>query len=147
MLNQDSFRELANFSDRLNRALEGHGTLRGDRQESMALADWAPVVDVLETESEFLLVVELPGVDKTDVKVSVEAGVLTLAGNREQEKEAKGVWYHRVERAYGRFARTFTVPDLVDEERLTAEFRNGLLIVRLPKSEKAKPRSIDVRVS
>jgi HSP20 family protein len=105
------------------------------------------VVDVLETESEFLLVVELPGVDKTDVKVSVEAGVLTLAGNREQEKEAKGVRYHRVERAYGRFARTFTVPDLVDEERLTAEFRNGLLIVRLPKSEKAKPRSIDVRVS
>lgn len=146
MLNQDSIRELESMSKRLNGALGGRSMQRGD-QESMALADWVPVVDVMETESEFLLQAELPGVEKKDVKLSVEAGVLTLTGHREQEKEQKGTRFHRVERAYGRFARSYTVPELVDEQKLTAEFRNGILTVRLPKSEKAKPRSIEVQVN
>lgn len=147
MINQDSLRELENMSQRLNGVLRGRGTPREDREEAMALADWIPMVDVVETEGEFLLHAELPGVEKKDVKLSIERGVLTLAGQRDQPKEEKGRRYHRVERTYGRFARSYTMPELVDEQKLTAEFRNGVLTVHLPKSEKAKPKSIEVQVN
>ena len=147
MINQDSLRELENMSQRLNGVLRGRSTPREDREEAMALADWIPMVDVVETEGEFLLHVELPGVEKKDVKLSIERGVLTLAGQRDQPKEEKGRRYHRVERTYGRFARSYTMPELVDEQKLTAEFRNGVLTVHLPKSEKAKPKSIEVQVN
>lgn len=114
----------------------------------MAVADWVPVVDVVETDSEFQLLVELPGVEKADVKLSIEAGVLTISGQRTQEREQqKTRRYHRVERSYGRFARSFTLPDSVDDEKLAAEFRNGILTIHLLKSEKAKPRSIEVKIS
>ena len=146
MINQDSLRELENMSQRLNGVLRGRSTPREDREEAMALADWIPMVDVVETEAEFLLHAELPGVEKQDVKLSIERGVLTLAGQRDQAKEEKGRRYHRIERAYGRFARSYTLPELVDEQKLTAEFRNGVLTVHLPKSEKAKPKSIEVQV-
>ena len=147
VINQDSLRELENMSQRLNGVLRGRGTPREDREEAMALADWIPMVDVVETEGEFLLHAELPGVEKKDVKLSIERGVLTLAGQRDQPKEDKGRRYHRVERTYGRFARSYTMPELVDEQKLTAEFRNGVLTVHLPKSEKAKPKSIEVQVN
>jgi HSP20 family protein len=147
LINQDSFRELENMSQRLNQVLAGRGGARGDREESIAVADWVPVVDILETDSEFQLLIELPGVDKDDVKLSIEAGVLSITGQRGQPKDEKGRRYHRVERAYGRFARSFSLPDTVDEQKLTAEFRNGILTVHLLKSEKAKPRSIEVKIS
>lgn len=148
MINQDSFRELENMSHRLNQVLAGRSALRGDREETMAVADWVPVVDVVETDSEFQLLVELPGVEKADVKLSIEAGVLTISGQRTQEREQqKTRRYHRVERSYGRFARSFTLPDSVDDEKLAAEFRNGILTIHLLKSEKAKPRSIEVKIS
>jgi HSP20 family protein len=149
MLSQDSLRELENLSRRLNGVLERRGTAPRDNQETMASADWAPVVDVVESESEFVLLAELPGIEKSDVKLTVEAGILTLTGQREQEQaiDGKSARYHRSERAYGRFARSFSVPESVDEQRLSAEFRNGILTVRLPKAEKAKPRSVEVRVS
>jgi hypothetical protein len=88
----------------------------------------------------------LPGVDKEKVKLSVEDGVLTISGRREPEKEEPGMRLHRMERAYGSFARSFAVPDTVDQQKVTAEFKNGLLTVRLPKSEKARPKSITVTV-
>ena len=147
MINQDSLRELENMSQRLNGVLRGRSTPREDREEAMALADWIPMVDVVETEGEFLLHAELPGVEKKDVKLSIERGVLMLAGQRDQPKEEKGRRYHRIERPYGRFARSYTMPELVDEQKLTAEFRNGVLTVHLPKSEKAKPKSIEVQVN
>ena len=147
MINQDSLRELENMSQRLNGVLRGRSTPREDREEAMALADWIPMVDVVETEGEFLLHAELPGVEKKDVKLSIERGILTLAGQRDQPKEEKGRRYHRIERTYGRFARSYTMPELVDEQKLTAEFRNGVLTVHLPKSEKAKPKSIEVQVN
>jgi len=148
MINQDALRELENLSRRVNGVLNGRSTPREDREEAMAAsADWIPQVDVVETEAEYLLSAELPGVDKQDVKLSIERGVLTLSGQREQPKEETGRRYHRVERAYGRFARSYTLPELVDEQRLTAEFRNGVLTVHLPKSEKAKPKSIEVQVN
>ena len=147
MINQDSLRELENMSKRLNGVLKGRTTPHDDREEAMALADWVPAVDVVETEGEFLLHAELPGVEKKDVKLGIERGVLTLSGQRDQAKEEHGRRYHRVERAYGRFARSYTMPELVDEQKLTAEFRNGVLTVHLPKSEKAKPKSIEVQVN
>ena len=145
MIDQDSFRELENMSQRLNKVLGGRNMAGGPREESMAVADWIPVVDVVETESEFQLLAELPGVEKEDVKLSVEGGVLTITGHRGQEKDEKRR-YHRVERSYGQFARSFALPDSVDEQKLTAEFRHGILTIHLLKSEKAKPRSIEVKI-
>ena len=113
----------------------------------MALVEWVPVVDVMETDEEFQIRAELAGVEKHHVKLSVEKGVLVISGHREQEKEEKGKRYHKIERAYGSFARSFTMPDSVDEEKITAEFKNGMLTVRLPKSEKARPKSIEVRIT
>ncbi len=147
MTNRDAFRELESMSDRLTNLLAGRSAPGGGRDESIALAAWAPVVDVMETDEEFQIRAELPGVEKKDVKLSVEEGVLTISGYREQEKEEKGKRYHRIERAYGSFARSFTVPDAVDEQKVAAEFKNGVLTVRLPKSEKARPKSIEVTVT
>ena len=97
MIDQDSFRELENMSQRLNKVLSGRNMPGANREESMAVADWIPIVDVVETESEFQLLVELPGVEKGDVKLSVEAGVLTITGQRGQDKDETRR-YHRVER-------------------------------------------------
>ena len=147
LANRNSCRELEDVMTRLNRLVSDGNTARREGQETMTLADWVPLVDVLETETEYLIQAELPGVEKGDIKISVQEGVLAVAGQRQGEKEEKGKRYHRVERAYGTFVRTFTVPDYVDDSRLTAEFKNGLLTVHLPKSEKAKPKSIEVKVS
>jgi HSP20 family protein len=146
MPSRDTVREIEQISDRLNRLLgEGRAQTEG-REESMASSDWTPLVDVMETDAEFQIRAELPGVDKEKVKLSVEDGVLTISGLREPEKEEPGRRYHRLERAYGSFARSFAVPDTVDQQKVTAEFKNGLLTVRLPKSEKARPKSITVTV-
>jgi HSP20 family protein len=115
-------------------------------KETMVVADWVPSVDVSETDGDYQIKAELPDVKKEDVKVTVENGVLTIQGERKQEKEEKGKKYHRVERSYGSFVRSFTLPDLVDEEKVKAEFKDGVLNLQLPKSEKAKPKAIEVKV-
>jgi HSP20 family protein len=148
MTPMETFRELENVSERLSRLLAASRAGAGDGQkESMALADWAPAVDVLETDTEFQIQAELPGLEKEQVSLSVEEGVLTISGRREQEKEGHGKRYHKIERAYGGFARSFTVPDLVDQHKVSAEFKNGVLTVRLPKSEKARAKAIEVKVT
>jgi HSP20 family protein len=116
-------------------------------KETMIVADWVPSVDVSETNGEYQIKAEIPDVKKEDVKVTLEDGVLTIQGQRKQEKEDKGTKYHRVERAYGSFVRSFTLPDLVDEQKVNAEFKDGVLNLQLPKSEKAKPKAIEVTVS
>jgi len=146
-ISRDTLRDLQNMSDRIDRLLAGRNIPSAGRDEAMALVDWAPAVDVMETDDEFQIRAELPGVEKKDVKLSVENGVLLISGHREQEKEEKGKRYHKIERAYGNFARSFTVPEAVDAEKVTAEFKNGVLTVRLPKSEKARPKSIEVKVT
>jgi HSP20 family protein len=119
---------------------------RTNGKEAMVVADWVPSVDVTETEGEYQIKAEIPDVKKEDVKVTVEGGVLTLQGERVREKEETGKKYHRVERSYGSFVRSFTLPELVDEEKVKAEFKDGILNLRLPKSEKAKPKAIEVTV-
>jgi HSP20 family protein len=115
-------------------------------KETMVVADWVPSVDVSETDGEYQIKAEIPDVKKEDVKVTLADGVLTIQGERKHEKEEKGKKYHRVERSYGSFARSFTLPDLVDEEKVKAEFKDGVLNLQLPKSEKAKPKAIEVKV-
>ena len=103
-------------------------------------------MDISETDAEYLIKAELPEVKKDDVNVTVQEGVLTIHGERGQEKEEKGKKYHRVERSYGSFVRSFTVPGDVDETKVRAESKDGLLHLHLPKSEKAKPKAIEVKV-
>ena len=137
------FREMEETLDRLNRLF---GT-RPNGKENLLVTDWTPTVDIQETEGEYLVKAELPEVKKEDVKVTVENGVLTLQGERKQEKEEKGKRFHRVERAYGTFLRTFTVPIDADENKVAADFKEGILRVHIPKTEKPRPKAIDVKVS
>jgi HSP20 family protein len=144
----DPFKELDEMQSRLS-TMFGRAPLRKDgaRQEAMRLVEWAPLVDIIEDEKEYRIKAELPEVKKEDVKVAVQDDVLTITGERTFEKEEKGKKYHRVERAYGSFARTFTLPEDSDAGKVTAEFQQGILHVHIPKSEKARPKSIEVKVA
>lgn len=139
-------RELEEMSDRLNRMFNHQALPQVNAKETMVVADWVPSVDVSETDGEYQIKAEIPDVKKEDVKVTVEDGVLTIQGERRQEKEEKGKKYHRIERSYGSFVRSFTLPDLVDEAKVKAEFKDGVLNLQLPKSKKAKPKAIEVTV-
>ena len=111
----------------------------------MAIADWAPVVDIGEDEKEFLIKAELPGLKREEVKVTVEDGVLSISGERKAEKEEKTKKYHRVERSYGSFLRSFTLPEGCDPAKVNAEFKEGVLNVHLAKSPKAQPKAIEIK--
>lgn len=143
----DPFRELEEMSDRLNRLVARQDARQSNGKEMLTVADWMPSVDISETEEEFQIKAELPEVKKEDVKVTLESGVLTLQGERKYEREEKGRKIHRVERSYGQFVRSFTLPDFVDETKVKAEFKDGVLSLHLPKSERAKPKAIEVKVT
>jgi HSP20 family protein len=141
----EPFRELEELQNRLSTIVS-----RAPRQtgrEDMTIADWLPTADITEDDKEYLIRAELPDLRKEDVKVTVENGVLTISGERKFEKEEKQKKYHRVERAYGRFVRSFTLPDDADANAVKAEFKDGMLTVHLPKSEQAKPKQIEVKVA
>ncbi|TLY14934.1 MAG: Hsp20/alpha crystallin family protein [Nitrospirae bacterium] len=142
----DPFRELEEMSNRLNRLFERPTLRTGNGKEALTVADWVPSVDISETDTEYLIKAELPEVKKEDVKVTLQDGVLMIQGERQQEKEEKGKKFHRVERSYGSFVRSFTLPDYVDNTNVKAEFKEGILNLHLPKSERAKPKAIEVRV-
>jgi HSP20 family protein len=142
----EPLRELEDLQNRLSNVFGRAPVRRGDGREEITLADWSPLADITEDEKEYLIKAELPDLKKEDVKVTVENGVLIISGERKLEKEEKGKKYHRVERAYGSFARSFTLPEDADAEKIQAEFKDGILTVRLPKNEKAKPKQIEVQV-
>ena len=143
----DPFRELEEVSDRLNRMFERPATRTSNGKETMIVADWTPSVDISETAEEYQIKAEIPDVKKEDVKVTLEDGVLTIQGQRKQQKEEEGTKYHRIERSYGSFVRTFSLPDVIEAEKVRAEFKDGVLNLHLPKSEKAKPKAIEVKVA
>ncbi|MCS6305908.1 MAG: Hsp20/alpha crystallin family protein [Nitrospira sp.] len=147
LLSHEDFRELETMSNRLNRILSEGGKSTRRPDETVAGVDWMPVVDILETNDNFQIHVELPGIEKNAVKLSIEKGVLLISGERPQGTLSEGMRYHRNERPYGRFERAFRVPDSVDEQKLEADLQNGILTVRLPKVEKAKPKSIHISVA
>jgi len=123
------------------RAATGNGG-----KEALTVAQWSPLVDIIEDEKEYLIQAELPDMKKEDVRLTVENEVLAISGERKLEKEEKGKKYHRVERAYGSFVRTFSLPEDADGSKVTADFKDGMLHVHLPKSEKAKPKAIAITV-
>ena len=139
-------RELADMSDRLNRVF-ARVPRGGEENEAMTVADWVPLVDISETGAEYMIKAEIPGVKKEDVKVTLEHGVLSIRGMRKQEVDGNSIKYHRVERSYGNFVRNFSLPDLVDDAKLEAVVKDGILTLHLPKSEKAKPKAIEVKVA
>src|SRR4029077_11323178 len=108
--------------------------------------EWVPPVDIAEDEKEYTIKAELPGVNKEDVRVTVEGGVLTITGERKAEKEEKDKKCHRIERNYGTFVRSFMLPEGTASDKVSAEFEDGVLRVRLPKDESAKPKSIEVKI-
>ncbi|MGA9579786.1 MAG: Hsp20/alpha crystallin family protein [Terrimicrobiaceae bacterium] len=140
------FRELEDMQNRLS-SLFGRTPWRGLGEETMKVTEWTPLVDITEDDKEFVIKAELPEVKKEDVKVSVEDGRLEICGERKFEKEEKGKKYHRIERAYGSFMRSFTLPEGAAGDKVSADFKDGVLTVHLPKSPEAKPKSIDVKVS
>ena len=110
------------------------------------LSQWSPAVDIIEDDKEFLIKAELPDIKKQDVHVTVENGVLTISGERKFEKEETKKRYHRVERSYGSFTRSFSLPEGADSSKVRAEFKDGVLQVHMLKSENAKPKQIEVKV-
>ena len=146
LMRWDPFRELEEMSDRLNRMVARPAT-KSSGNEALTVADWMPTVDISETAGEYVIQAELPEVKKDDVKVTLEEGVLTIQGQRRQEKDEKTTKYHRIERSYGTFVRSFSLPDQVNESGVKAEFKDGVLNLHIPKSEKAKPRAIEVKVA
>ena len=125
------------FHNRLASVLGGAGV------ESVA---WLPVVDIEETKNDYVIRAELPGLDKDKVKVVVEDGILTLSGERDLERKVEGKTFHRVERSYGTFSRSFTLPEAVNSEGVEAKFKDGLLEIHVAKLEELLPKSIEVRV-
>ena len=140
-------RELEDFQNRILNAFNPASARRSNGQESLTFAEWMPLVDITEDEKEYLITTELPEVQKDDVKVTVENGVLTITGERKFEKEEKNTKYHRIERSYGSFARSFALPDDGDATKVNAEFKDGMLKVHVAKSEAARPKQIEVKVS
>ncbi|MBI3787876.1 MAG: Hsp20/alpha crystallin family protein [Ignavibacteriales bacterium] len=121
-----------------------HGDIQADN--SFLSSVWTPAVDVAEQDDQYVVKIELPGVNKDDVKITLESNILTVRGEKKQEKEIKEDSYHRMERSYGSFQRSFTLPTMVKSDKIDASFKDGILTVRLPKAEEAKPKQIEVKV-
>jgi HSP20 family protein len=143
----DPFKEMEDVQNRLAKFFGTAPARSTGGQELMTLAEWAPSVDISEDDKEWLVKTDLPEVKKEDVKVTVENGVLTISGERKIEKEEKDKKYHRIERSYGNFLRSFTLPEGADGTKVSAEFKHGVLEVHLPKTKKAKAQAVEVKVS
>jgi HSP20 family protein len=129
------------FEEKLNRMVRPFET------EALTFGEWTPAVDIKETEQEYIVTADLPNVKKEEVKVRFNDGVLMLEGERKLEREEKTERFHRIERGYGKFVRRFALPNEVDPDHVTAEFKDGALTVRVPKSANAKPKTIEVKVA
>ena len=139
----DPFRDLSMLQDRMNRLFDDAGRpWRTD--EPAATTSWSPSVDIFETEGEIVVKAELPGMDRKDIQLNLENNVLSLRGERKFQKETKDDNYHRIERSYGVFSRSFSIPATVDEERIRADYKDGVLKIVLPKKDQAKPKQIKI---
>ena len=146
----EPFRDLLGLQDRMSRLFDEsyRATQRSASEGQQETApSWAPAVDIYEQGTDIVLKAELPGVDPKDVDIRLENNVLSLRGQRQLENEVKRESYHRVERSYGTFSRSFTLPTVVDQAAIKAEFKDGLLQVTLPKREEAKPKQIQVSIA
>jgi HSP20 family protein len=147
LIKWNPFNELEDISNRLNQMFGRPVVSAAADQQMLKVADWTPSVDISETDQAYLIKAEIPEVKKEDVKVTIDDGMITIQGERKMEKEEKGKKFHRIERSYGSFVRSFRLPDGVDESKAKAEFKDGMINVTLPKSEKAKSKAVEVAVS
>ena len=139
----DPFRDLSVLQERMNRLFEDAGRgYRGD--DAAATTTWSPAVDIFETETEIMVKAELPGIERKDIALNLDNNVLTLKGERKFEKETRQENYHRIERSYGVFSRAFSIPAIVDEEQIRADYKDGILTIALPKKEQVKPKQIKI---
>jgi HSP20 family protein len=140
------FQEFENMLERYNKS--GTSNLGKQLNTELSFADWAPSVDIEEEENKYVIKADLPGVDKQDIDVKLENGVLSIRGEKQTETETgKGTKRHRSERFHGTFARSFTLPDAVKADKVDASYKDGVLSLTIPKAEEAKPKSIDIKVS
>ncbi len=144
----DPFKELENIHKRISKILEEpFFALRPKYdEESLMETKWTPAVDVYEDKDNIIINAEIPGVKKEDIKIELTGNQLTISGERKLEKEEKKKNYHRIERFYGNFMRTFTIPDTVQKDKISASYKDGILKVVLPKAEEAKPKEIKIEV-
>lgn len=150
MANITRWNPVNEFEDLINRYNRHFGLARGsgegEGKDLFSRSDWAPAVDIKETPEAFNIEAELPGMSKDDVKVTVQDGVLSIQGERKHEEETNDKKHHRIERVYGSFLRRFTLPENVDENSITANFKEGILSLTLTKAEPAEPKAIEVNV-
>lgn len=141
-----AFRGLQSLQQDMNRIFDEF--FRGDllANDSFFARDWNPAVDILENNDHFVLKAEIPGMTKDDVKITLENNVLTIRGEKKNETEKKEENYHRIERSYGSFERSFTIPGTIKVNEIDAQYKDGVLTLTLPKAEEAKPKSIEVKV-
>ena len=143
IIKYDPFRELRSLQDEMNRLFMTNLS-HGSNQEGFTSGAWSPNVDIFENKDTLVLEAEFPGMSREDIDLSIENNVITLSGSRKFEKKDEGDNYHRVERSYGSFTRSFTLPQTVTAEGATADFTNGVLRVTLPKREETKARKIEI---
>ncbi len=142
----DPFRELTTLQDRMNRLFQdSYGTL-GRGEEALSTSTFIPPVDVYEDEHNVVLKLEVPGIEEKDIDVRVENNTLHIRGERKFEKDEKEENFHRIERHYGAFTRSFTLPNTVDTNNVNADYENGVLKIRLAKRAEAKPKQIKVNI-
>ncbi len=136
--------DMVSLQREMNRVFDSF--FNGVDEPGLLNGTWAPAVDVAEGEDSYTVKMELPGVKKDDVKITLESNILTIRGEKKAESEVKEKNYHRTERSYGSFQRSFTLPTTVKNDRIDAVYKDGILTVTLPKAEEAKPRQIEVKV-
>ena len=146
IIKYDPFREMRSLQDEVNR-LFASSFSRGGNDNDLMRGAWSPSVDIFENQNEIVLEAELPGMRPEDVNISIENNVLTIHGERKFEKKDEQDNFHRVERSYGSFTRSFTLPPTVQSENAQAEFENGVLKLTLAKREEAKPRRIEIKAT
>ncbi|MEW5900375.1 MAG: Hsp20/alpha crystallin family protein [Acidobacteriota bacterium] len=139
----DPFRDIVSLREKMNRLFEDVVTQRGEDKDLISSA-WAPAVDIYEDESQLVLTAEVPGIEEKDIEIKIEDNTLSLHGERKMEKETKEENYHRIERSYGSFSRSFTLPNYVDQDNIRAEHENGVLKITMPKKPELKPRKVKI---
>jgi HSP20 family protein len=139
----DPFKDLVTLREKMNRLFEEAFTGRGEEKDLVS-GTWTPSVDIYETENSLVLTAEVPGIKEDDVEIKIEDNTLILQGERKFEKETKEESYHRIERSYGSFYRSFTLPSSIDQDKIQAEHENGVLRITMPKKPEMKPKKVKV---
>ena len=139
-------RNMTNFQDEMNRLFNEFFTPTPDRNEA-GVFPWNPLVDIAETKDDIIVKAEIPGMKKDDIKVVIQDNVLTLKGEKQEEKQEKDKQYHRVERSYGSFERSFSLPVSVQVDQAKADYKEGVLTITLPKAEETKPKEVSVNIN